>query len=280
MISLIRVEEIGEMVPMSKSLSTLVNLVNDPNVSMNKIVRIVELDMALTADLLRLANSCVFYSRSKINTAREAIVRLGAARILMYLIGKTVSTSMSKPCPGYEFEADQLWRHSVAAALAAEQIAKVLPGRVPPVGFTAALLHDIGKLLLSQRLDGEIKVKIKQLEQNNKITFVESERLVLGFDHGEVGGMIMRYWGFPESLAKAVERHHYPDNDPDQVSDVVHLSNCIAKLIGTGLGSEAMNLFMSSDTMNRMGLAEPSLEAICANVQSGLAEAESTIKGE
>jgi HD-like signal output (HDOD) protein len=103
-----------------------------------------------------------------------------------------------------------------------------------------------------------------------KIPYIVAERQILGTDHAEVGAAIAETWKLPPVLIKAIANHHNPDAEPDIVSDIVHISNAISKLIGLGLGIEGMNMEVSAKAAQRIGLASDHVQALCALVRYDL----------
>lgn len=271
----VRPSDIERLEPMSESVTRLAQMVGDPDTDLGAIIRIVELDQALTASVLRWANSVWSLSQIPILTVRDAVIRLGAGNVLKLAVGKRISGDMSRSFPGYGLGEKELWRHSIASALAVENLAQFAQESIPGVGFTAALLHDIGKLLLEPHFTPEIIAEIKAVIERERVTYVEAELRVLGTDHAKVGGAVGRHWKFPELLVQAIENHHDPDAAPNPVQDAVHIANTVAKIIGVGLGNSEMNMRVSEDAARRLGLASSGLESLCALVQMELAKAES-----
>ncbi len=274
MIDPIKPSEIQTLAPMPISIAKLATMISSDNVDMAQIARVIELDQTLTANTLRLANSAWRYRREPIMTVKEAVIRIGAAQILKLVVSERVGNAMREACPGYELAENELWRHSVASALASERLGTHVSVAIPGAAFTASLLHDIGKLLLGRRLGHHALEEIRRIEESEGIPYVEAERRFLGTDHAKVGGEIARYWSFPEPLVQAIEHHHNPDANPGPLLDAVHISNVVAKLIGTALGTEAMNLHVSSGAPKRLRLSSLHLESLCAEVQDALDEAE------
>jgi putative nucleotidyltransferase with HDIG domain len=274
MIAIIEPAEIDKLTPMPASLARLAAVVGRPDSGVADVGAVVELDQALTANVLRLANSAWSAASVPIDTVRGAVLRLGAGRILELAVGERVAGQMSRECPGYELGEHELWRHSVAAALATEHLNRFATKNVPSVAFTAALLHDIGKLVLGRHLNPEIINQVRELARVEKLCYLEAERRVIGTDHAQVGGAVARHWQFPAQIVDAVERHHDPDAQPEPVLDAVHIANAVAKLIGIGLGSEQMNMKASSEAATRLGLSSSGLESLCATVMDELAKTE------
>ena len=274
MIGPIRTFEIEQLQPMPASVTRLFILMRDPDTTLADIGRLVELDEALTANILRMANSAWSSSRYEIVTVKQAVVRLGTVRILGIAMARHMAGYMSGPFSGYELAEHELWRHSVAAALAAEYMNQFASETIPGIAFTAALMHDIGKLLLTRYISPDVLIRISVMIESLNFTYLEAEREVLGTDQAEVGCAIARHWHFPEQLVTAIERHHDPDAQPDPVLDTVHVANVVAKLIGVGLGSEQMNMKVSAAAPRRLGITRSGLESLCAMVKEKLAEAE------
>jgi len=270
----IKPSEIDELAPMSASVHRLAAIVDQADADVGDITQVVEYDQALTANILHWANSVWSGARNPIQTVREAVIRLGAGNILQLAVGHRLVKSMNQSCPAYELAENELWRHSVASALAAEYLGRFVKRPVPSVAFTAALLHDIGKLLLNRHLEPAMLTEIDRLVASEHLTYVEAEFRVLGTDHAKIGGLIARHWKFPDLLVAGIERHHEPDFAQSDVLDAVHVSNLVAKFIGVGLGSDQMNLNASTAAVDRLGLTYTGLESLCANVKAELEKAE------
>ena len=275
MIGPINLSEIAELAPMPASIGRLCTMMNQPDTTIAEISRLVELDQALTANTLKMANSAWSSAKSPIATVRQAVIRLGTARILGLALAQNIANKFKSPFEGYNLAEHELWRHSVAAALAAEIMNEFTNRHIPGVAFTGALLHDIGKLILARHIDKQMLEKIHQMMSEDNATYLEAERALLKTDHAVVGGEIARHWQFPEQLVYAIEKHHDIDLNADPVYDAVHIANAIAKLIGEGLGSEQMNMRVSSEAHKRLGLNRTKVELICAKVQKELNYAES-----
>ena len=266
--------EVRELAPLPASIGKLCAIINRAETTIGEIARIIELDQALTANTLRIANSVWSGNRDSIASVRQAVVRLGTARILGLALARHMASYFKQPFDGYQLAEQELWRHSIAAAIAAENLSKFSSQRIPAEAFTAALMHDIGKLLLTRYIDSERLNQIRDLMQNENYTYIEAERKVLETDHTIIGAAIARHWQFPEELVVAIEHHHDPDPKPDVLMDAVHIANAIAKLVGVGLGSEEMNMRVSSGAVQRLGLKRNGLEVLCVMVKQEVTNAE------
>jgi putative nucleotidyltransferase with HDIG domain len=260
--------EIDRLAPVPVSQPMLAKALADPYADLQRIVTVIEYDPALTANALKLANSAYYARGEEVHSVREAVAFLGAGRILEHSVGRQLRGRLLQSCPGYDLEEEELWRHSVAAALAADLLPRYAKVPIHPVAFTAALLHDIGKLILSRHLDGELKEEIARVVEEEKLPYVRAEWAVLGFDHAQVGGVIARRWNFPPALADTIAHHHEPRHEGAASSAhwAVHVGNAVAKIMGVGMGSEEMNMLADGGAARALGLTPTTLEDLCATV--------------
>ena len=269
----IRPSDIESLAPMPVSVVRLAALAVDERASMQEIAEIIEYDEALTANLLRLANSVWGRSMAPILTVKDAVVRLGTAQILKFCVGRQVAGPMSQAIPGYALAEHELWRHSVAAALAAERLNSFLYDPVPRLAFTAALLHDIGKLLLGRFMGSDTFHAIRTMASCEQISFQEAERRLLGTTHAEVGGRVARYWKFPNQLVDAIERHHDPELEPDALVDIVFLADATARRLGAGVPMDPGDA-PPERASRRLGIAPADLDRSAEQVMNDLEAAE------
>jgi putative nucleotidyltransferase with HDIG domain len=274
-------EGVDKLDPMPISLPKLAEALADTGSNLRDMVRIVEYDAALTANTIRWANSAAYAPRDPILTVRDAIMRLGAGRVLQLAVGGRVKALLGGPCPGYDLGEKELWNHSVTAALGADLLSRFARQSIPPVAFTAALLHDIGKLIISRQISREMHREIVDVVDRENLPFFEAERVVLGVSHAEIGGVVAKRWSFPDILVDCIRLHHDPD-DESHISpalDAVHIGNVVAKSLGVGMGSEQMNMVACANSARRLGLTPEKFEALCANVMTDLPMIEELFDG-
>jgi putative nucleotidyltransferase with HDIG domain len=217
--------------------SELFGLVNDPDADIKEVVKILEHDPGLTANLLKLANSAHYGGRGSIASLRDAVVRLGMGKVAELALAIAFSSNARRFVQGYHLAAGQLWEHSLSVSAGTTHLAKAL--NVPPPGFasTAGLLHDIGKVVLGTFVEVDAQ-SILECVSGEEIPFDEAERRVLGIDHAEVGAVLLESWGLPADIVEAVRYHHRPDDfegDPLGV-DLVHIADILSMESGIGAG--------------------------------------------
>jgi len=213
---------------------------------------------------LRLTNSAFFGFSERIGSLKQAIVVLGSKKLIQLVMATCMSGLMSKPVGGYDLGQGDLWKHSIAVSVVAEKLVETLQVPAQPEIFTAALLHDIGKLLLGQHVQDYLE-KI-DAEVTLEKSFQVVEREVLGTDHAEIGARILQNWSFPSDVVNAVRWHHDPDAapEPSVMMDVVHAANVICQMIGIGTGREGLHYEPSPEVSRRLGLKAIILEKVAS----------------
>jgi putative nucleotidyltransferase with HDIG domain len=242
----------------------LLALMDNPDVPMTEIEVILRQDAGLTANLLKLANSAYFGIPTKIGSVRQAVILLGLKRLIQMVIAACTSTILNQKVPGYDLLAGELWRHSIAVSVAAEGLVRELNIQAVEEIFTAALLHDVGKLILGQFVQ-EDYAKI-ELAMAQGLSFETAESVVLGTDHADIGARILAKWSFPADIVHAVRWHHAPEKAErqDRMLDVVHVANILCLMIGIGVGREGLHYQLSTEVTERLGLEPGRLENVAS----------------
>ena len=242
----------------------LLTLLKDEKTSNAQIEQILRYEPGLTANILKLTNSAFFGLPTKIGSIRQAILLIGWKKLVQIVLASCVSAIIDKPVQGYDLSAGDLWRHSVAVSVASEILVKELKLSVPEEVFTAALLHDVGKMVLGRYVKEDIAVI--DGEEMQDVPFEQVERSMFGIDHAEIGANILRRWSFPPAMISAVRWHHDPDAapKPNHLIDVVHVADVLCLMSGIGVGREGLQYRPSPTACERIGLAEGILEKVAS----------------
>jgi putative nucleotidyltransferase with HDIG domain len=258
---------IGELSPLSPTGPKLAQVVADQNSTVDDIASVIRYDQALTLDILKYANSVMSSSARTIATIKDAVVRLGGARILERVVARHVKGIMQSELASYGYSEKDLWRHSVAAAVATEQIGSLTKSKTAGLSFTAALLHDIGKLILGRAAPFNDMESVFRMiaAEIPPVTCEQAERSVLGFSHADIGADIALSWQLPATIVEAIRHHHSTNYTEEPVTDAVKAANIVARTIGEGIGNEGMSLAVDADLGKRLGLSRDQFETVCAN---------------
>jgi putative nucleotidyltransferase with HDIG domain len=207
-------------------------LVNDPDSSMNDIAKVVSQDLSFSMRLLRVANSPFYGFSSSIDTVDKAVSVIGTSRIRSLALSMSVASSFSSLLNDL-VSMDNFWRHSLYCAVIARILAKQAGRCDPEVMFTAGLLHDMGELIIFNRMPEQAReVLLLVLDSVDYLPMYVAERQILGFDHGQVGLELARQWNLPPMLEECIGYHHAVGESQHFSREValVHLANVLAQM--------------------------------------------------
>lgn len=237
------------------------SLISDPDSSLSELVDVIRLDQAITANILRMCNAAYFGLRHKVDNLNDAIMYLGRKNVVRAVLAAGCS-SFFKYTPGYESEGKSLWEHAVGSALLSQILAKKILNRDDLQLFTAALLHDIGKVILGEFVS-EKYLEIKDTMSVRSCSFLEAEEVVLGVNHAEIGGAITAVWNFPQNIQQAIAFHHRPDHCPAAESPMpwlIHLADQGCLIMGIGTGTDGLSYHALEKAAIRYGFTNEAFE--------------------
>jgi putative nucleotidyltransferase with HDIG domain len=183
------------------------------------------------------ANGASRGGRQKIDSLADAIVRVGLREIFR-IVTQIVTNPAFQFQDSFAAHGIDLWRHSLAAAVAAQALARELtPDVDPEVAYTAALLHDLGKVVLAQAA-GEDYFHMVGAAGDQLIPIHKAEQESFRLTHAGVGGDLLRAWHFPPQIIESVVHHHNPfqTKDHSRLAAIVYFSDILAYRIGHGGG--------------------------------------------
>jgi HD-like signal output (HDOD) protein len=252
------------------SVTRLAALTASDRWTLQEVEEVVRLDQALTLRLLRAANSAASASAVPIVTVRDAVVRLGIKTLLSLATAVGVQRRLKQGVPEYGLSEGELWRHSVAAALAAESVQGYCEVALPVETYAAALLHDVGKLVMARFLDPDVLRVLAEGREQGGLSSLRAETEVLQVHHGELGGLIAQHWSLPDRLVIGIIHHHTPELANDVIADAVHVANIAAKQAGTGYAPTDADLQVSSASLERIGMPEARFGDLVTDVRAKL----------
>ncbi|MDH5765500.1 MAG: HDOD domain-containing protein [Gammaproteobacteria bacterium] len=220
--------ELDKILAKNKKLGSLPDIVHrvfeamdDPGSTAAQIGKVINDDPALTARLLRLVNSPFYGFRSKIDTVFRAIALIGHNELRSVVLA-TSALKVFTGIPSDLVNMSQFWKRSLYTAVIARVLAAYKREKEIERYFIAGLLHDIGSLLLYLELPDEMTTALRQ-SQAEKIPLWDAEKSVLGYDHGEVGGTLLKSWNLPPVLCEAVHHHLHPAEAEEEYQDAAQL---------------------------------------------------------
>ena len=261
-----------EMKPLPASVTRLASIVANRRSSLDDIVEVISYDPVLTAKVIRGANSVFSAPRVPITSVDRAVVRIGTGAVLALATAASVEKQLNQACPAYGMSEGDLWRHSVAAALSAQIAQAFCDAPIPAEAFTAALLHDIGKLVLSRFLDAEALEMLRYAREKWNLSDLAAEKRVLRVHHGQVGGLMAKRWKLPESIVKGIQFSATPAKGDNVLCDTVHLADAIARAVEFARENDGRipQIQVQSRSVVQVGLRVGEVERLCQRVSSRL----------
>jgi putative nucleotidyltransferase with HDIG domain len=265
-------KEIKKLPVAPRILAELLSMLRKPDLDSGEVVRLIGFDPGLTTNVLHRCNSATYGLSRPVYDLEEAVVRLGYNQLYSLVAIVIGEISLSGAQDGYGLGPGQLWQHCAAAGIAAKIMAGFCPGDEHLL-FTAALLHDIGKLILTDYLEGKYEMVLNETE-NSGCSLVETERLLLGVDHAELGGQILSDWNFPQSLVSAVRYHHRPlDAAPyEHIASVVCIADLVAHIAGHGFGHQEFAIRADCEPARLLGIDARALENLVLETETAVGQ--------
>ncbi len=229
-----------------------------------ELLRLATKDAAVLAKIIGLANSPMFFTTRKVLSVKDASAVLGIKRIKMIALGIALNASFVRKPAGL-LDAEKLWLHSMAVALAMEVIAKAMPRKMRPSEeniYLAGLLHDIGFLVLDY-VDPEMSDKFHaRLEAENiPLETLEAEMLEMG--HAEMGALLVERWGLEPDIADVIRYHHIVPKDSGTLVVMTHLAEKVLQNFGI---RETMICEIGNDQWRALGIADEKVDEIVATI--------------
>ena len=207
-------------------------IVEDPDCTMGDIAKAVSKDPSFTVRLLQIANSALYHFPSTVDTVAKAVSILGTSQIRSLALSMSAVHSFDG-LPNELVSMENFWMHSLLCGLVAKHLAQEAKRCDPDTLFTAGLLHDIGELVIFNRLPAQSKeALLLVLDGPDELPVHEAEQQVMGLDHSEVGGELARKWQLPPVLEECIAYHHnirgaklFP-----RETAMIHIANIVAQM--------------------------------------------------
>jgi HD-like signal output (HDOD) protein len=242
-----RVGEINTLPSDPQIYFELQRAIADNTSTLEKVIKIVEKDVAMSAKILQIANSEFFKSARHVSNIEGAISYLGIFNLKQLALTVEVFSHDEVNPDVAGFSMERLQQHSLKTALVASKMFDD-PQRESDA-YIAGLLHDIGVLVLVQKFPREMAAIIEEISSNQR-TMCDVEKELFGITHAEIGAYLVGLWGLPYPIVEAVAHHHEPDRveqtDFDLLS-AVHVANILVNNEGNTIalgakGVERLNI--------------------------------------
>ncbi|MCB2146758.1 MAG: HDOD domain-containing protein [Deltaproteobacteria bacterium] len=244
-------KKVNRLEPIPMVIHKVLDLADDPESSLKDLMEVVERDPAITANLLRTVNSAHMGLPVKVDSVRQAVSMLGLQQVVEMVLSQNLSGNLKRSQKGYGLAKGDLWRQSLAVAMVARTLARQRDLMSLPAIYTAALLKDIGKVILHEFVADQLSA-IQKLVAEKDMSFVEAEKEVLGMDHTTLGGIIAKQWHFSPHMIYMIENHHLlnPASRNDPATATLYLADMVAMMVDTGIGVDRLAYHVYQDVFN------------------------------
>ncbi len=240
---------------------------NDPDVSIEKIKKLISADPGLATKILKVANSAFYGGYRNIQNLTQAILRLGLDAVRNIV----VATSMKNVYKRFGLAEKLLWEQMIGSALAASIIAKSTRAADAEDAFIGGLLHDVGKVVLNNEFQEDF-AKVMERVYNEHIPYSVAESDYFEFTQRPVGASLVKKWGFPESIELLLINF---DNEVELAKDhglsslvaIVKLSDKLCQKYGVGWRKAHGDEVEFGNLPEVIGIDEDKLEEILEKVQ-------------
>jgi HD-like signal output (HDOD) protein len=251
------------MPPLPHVALRVLEVVRDPEYSIDELVALVRTDPSLTARILKLCNSALYGMHREVGTVADAVAYLGTRNLVKLVLVSCSSTHFGRTHSSPYADAEMLWRHTFGIATASQWLATRCGYAQADLAFTAGILHNIGKVVLSQTIDAATFPTAPTGASHSAV-----EETLFGIDHAAAAGIVVDTWGLPRELRRAVRSHH----DPEQLAGdsplpaILNLADTLTLRDGIGNPFPSLPLATDPAVLNRLHLQPEDLQSASAHV--------------
>lgn len=268
-----RILQVASLPAMPTTLDEVNRLMESPDVSTDKIAKVISYDQAMAAKVLRMVNSPIYGFPGRISSLQHALTLLGLNVIRGVILSTAVFDAMNTGMAG-------LWDHSLGCSLACAEIARQTGKKNPEEFAVAGLLHDIGKAVFSLQIP-EAKKEVDWLVESQDVSFFEAEIRTLGFGHDRINKWLSEHWNLPLVIKEGMVYHHDPlkaEFHPD-VAAVVQLGDLFARVYDCGFGGDRGVNAVDPRSLKILGLNQKKIEELLDSVGEEIVNVLAQLKG-
>lgn len=250
------------------------------DVSAAELEEIMRLDQAITAKVLRMANSAFFGFNRRITSVRHAAALMGfvAVRNIVFTVATFEALQDLKVARG--FALTPFWTHCIACGTIASEIAQKLSARDHETAFVAGLLHDIGKVVMSSYFTHPFELALSRANREN-LPMWEAESAMIHLTHTEVGKFLAEKWDLPDPLPGAIGYHHHLaacSEEDRRIVCLVHIADCLCRELGIGSGGNEHVPLIEPEALNYLNIGRDQIEAWTSDIQGEVEKALSLLE--
>jgi HD-like signal output (HDOD) protein len=270
------VRDVTHLPSAPRVLPRLESLLSDGNSSMLEVVELIRLDLGIAARVLQVANSAYYSKGNRCLTVVEAVNRVGYDQVFDLVAYAVATQVLARPLAAYGVQADDLWKRSVACAIAGELVANHCD-LDRNVAYTNGLLHSIGMVAIDEwttRFHPKVFFEVSEFPREASA----QERALFGFSQAEVGAALLRLWDFPPEMTEPVRWQNAPRACPShaQMACVLYVSKWIRSVVCDAPAT--LPPPPEPEQMKKLGLTLEILKELVTGVEVRMAEISSLLE--
>jgi putative nucleotidyltransferase with HDIG domain len=257
---------ISKLPALPVTVSKILEIANNPNISPVDLNRVISLDPVLMARVMKLINSAYYGLSNQVTSLARAIIMLGINTVKNLALSTAVLGNLSKKENFQALNMNGFWRHSLAVGVLSKLIARTrnVDPKILEEYFIAGLLHDIGKIPLNNTLTTEFVQAMSQADRDRSPLF-QTEEENIGFDHCRAGLIIGSEWKFGGEILETIKCHHAPESCAQEHIDLVYtvaIANYYVNVSGIGFSGSRYPEKVSQRVTDSLGVSWDSLESM------------------
>lgn len=272
----IRIQRSENLPVLPQVVSSILHLADKPDTSARDLEKLIERDSAITAKVLRVANS-PFYGGNKVNTISRAITFLGMNTLRSMIVSVAYQQLLAGNPVSRRFNKLEFWKHSLAVATCARILGRMkMPVKSEEL-YLAGMMHDVGYLIFDRLLPRELDDSI-HMSSNLGVPIYDAQRSSLGFDHTDLGDLLAEKWQMSQLVRHAVRYHHRPEDDGDyyETTCIISAANILAHQCGLTNSAPEAAYEIDQKVANAIGLPTEQFEIIKQVMMAEVEKAQAT----
>jgi putative nucleotidyltransferase with HDIG domain len=229
------VEKINEFPTLPTIYSALLEVLSNPRTTVQDVADVISKDQASSLKILKIVNSAVYGLQSKIDSIAQAIFYIGFNEVKNIVLTLSVIDVFTRTKSMVNFNIVDFWKHSIAVGIITRKLGNVVGVKNTENYFLAGIIHDIGKLFFLRSMNDDY-MKVISYVQEKKLSIMDMELKLIGFDHTTAGELLAEKWQLPESIKQTIKYHHtgMVEGNWDLMIACVHLADIVARLLELG----------------------------------------------
>lgn len=270
----LRVKRSENLPMLSQIANTVLRLADNPTSSAKEIEKAIERDLALASKILKVANS-PYYGVQGVSSIARAVSVLGMNTVRSLVVSLSYQQMISTRSQAQKFRRTEFWSHSIGVAITSRIIGKMLMPQKAEELYLAGLMHDIGMLVLDRFLPTDLDVAL-YTAQNRKIPLHMAEKLILEYDHAQVGGLLAERWGLSKVISNAIKHHHSVENDHETqlTTSIVAIANNLTHKAGISNQESVATDTLDQFALQILNITEEQLDVISQVMVQEVAKAQ------